>query len=148
MVIMLVNTTSRIDLNNNQNTHTSDPASLAINMHSQHRSRDDPPSPPPQPPPSPASWNRLLSVRCVARRHPSLLTLREARRPCTVANLNSGVMVGPIGEFSILPGPTTTKPCLLGSTLVAFFRAISTPCFSLGDVALQYSANFSTVFVA
>jgi hypothetical protein len=138
MAIMLVNITSLIDFDKTQNASTwSGPASETINMHSEHRSRDDPPSPPPQPPPSPASWNRLPSVRCVTRRHPGLLTLREARRPCAVANLNSGVMMRPIGEFSTLPGLTTTELNLacLGSALVAFFRVMSAPCLSLSDVA-------------
>lgn len=55
-------------------------------------SRDEPPSPPPQPPPSPAGWNRLLSVCCVAiNADYQVLTPRQARLPCAIKHLNSGV---------------------------------------------------------
>jgi hypothetical protein len=55
-------------------------------------SRDEPPSPPPQPPPSPAGWSRLLSVCCVAIDVCcQMLTPRQARLPCAIKLLNSGV---------------------------------------------------------
>lgn len=55
-------------------------------------SRDESPSPPPQPPPSPAGWNRLLSVCCVAiDAYCQVLTPCQARLPCAIRHLNSGV---------------------------------------------------------
>jgi hypothetical protein len=95
MVVILMNGNSNLDLDSHRKTSTVDySTSMALIMHSQHLSRDDPPSPPPQPPPSPASWNRLLSVRCVTRRHPSILTLHKVGRPYTSKDLNPGVIVG------------------------------------------------------
>jgi hypothetical protein len=78
-------------VNTRSATRASPPMTMSFSTPPQDRSRDDPPSPPPQPPPSPASWNRLHSVRCVTRRHPSILTLRQAGRPCAVGHLNPGV---------------------------------------------------------
>jgi hypothetical protein len=129
MASVSTNDRFRFDSVNTRNVTGASPLmTMSFFSPTQGRSRDDPPSPPPQPPPSPASWNRLHSVSCVTRRHPSILTLRQAGRPCAFGHLNSGVNDGLAGKYIIFATLAAAKIPLTGVTFVIMLlRTCSLP---------------------